>query len=368
MLNFTCLNNDKSKVRPDFDGQMIRSAYLLGDNVTVAGSGYYNLSMEKFWYNPTPGVKKKLLLDFCKNDSNPEILEQVKDLYRMMSEVKQKLKHEPKEIIVMRKRTQKTLDNIYDEYLKQTINAFMRSGYLGLQPLIDDKEIVLAGLDLSMPESTENNATPFSELMKDYWEKRTDGYAFTSPFWEFAEKEGIEVRPAEEAGTGTGVLTFPLSEFPPLFTLTAGELKVIKQQVFGPMLPARKAIEEWVLTLIPEDYDASHFKRHADYYRQHVGPLAGEARQRAESHPLLQKMRDQFQNQILYESCLAICPGETVWRFMEWSGIVPEESAKVFRENLPEGCTPKKSVLLFLNKPLDHRKNVEDGDKKSLRL
>lgn len=368
MLNFTCLNNDKSKIIPDKDGQMIRSVYLLTDCVTVSGLGYYSLRIEGLWKNPTPGIKKKLLLDFCAKDPNPEVYESVKNLYEIMNQVKQSLKYEPKEIIVRRVKTQKTLDNIYEEYVKQMRSIYGRSGHFGLQPLIDEKEIISVGLDLKAPESRENHATPFSELMKDYWEKRTDGYAFTDPFWEFADQEGIKVSPAEEAGNGTDVLTFALPELPPLYDLSATELKWIKQQVFGPMLPARKAIEEWVLTLIPQDFDALNFKKQYEFYEQHILPFMEEARQRAESHLLINKLRDSTQNLIVSENYLAICPAEISWRFMEWSGMVPKESVKVFRETLPEGCTPKKSAMLFLSKPVDYRHYEEDGDKKSLML
>ncbi len=368
MLQIDCINNDKSKIAFHLDGQIIRSSYLLADTVRVSGTSYMAVDFENQFANPGAWLKKKLVLDFCARVPDPEYLKVVEKMYEIIENGKKNIKHPTKEIIVARKKCEKTLDELYQNSIQDMRNVFLNSGYLGLLPLEEEGSLEMWGSNSGNPESSANGGVPCSEMLSSKWINEDELYAFTDTFWEFAQEQNLKLSSFDEQGKDGTVLMFPLPVFVPLASFTATELKAIKQEIFGDMPEMRKSLEDWSVKLKTENFSPNNFDNYRSYFASCVNPYVNTAKERVEHCSLLRKVSNFFKREVGFENYLAIASAKTAWNFMEWSGMVPGESMHAFEENMPEGCNGDKAVLLFLSKSFNHQMTDEAGDKKSLQL
>ncbi|MBL0309558.1 MAG: hypothetical protein IPP77_07760 [Bacteroidetes bacterium] len=367
MLIFSCINFTHSKIHPLFDGQIIRTSYLVGDAALVAGSSVMGVDAEQGWSNPSGQFKKAMIMDFARHEPNPRFLKDVEIYYEARNKMRHKVKHETKEMIVARKKVEHAMDVLYEEAVKRFKESFARAGYLGLMPLVEANEIILHGSSVEMPESIERDAKAYSENLRDYWTDKTDGYAFTLPFWDYVSEANIVVSDIDEADENAEVLTFRLPDLPALTAFTAAELKSIKQDLF-PHPEMRKAIEDWHHILMKEDFGPENFDAYRNYFSTHLLDYVQEAEKKAAENMLLNRVRAQLNQKSRTENFLSICPAEIVWDYLEWCGMIPKESVEAFKKNMPENCTGEKAVLILVNKPELLKPEEEMYDKQSLEL
>lgn len=369
MLQLSCINHDQSKVPLPNDAHSIRTCFLLGDTVLVAGTTYLAIDFERRWAKPSARLKKKMILDYCSRVPDPNYLKEVERMYDTINEGKHNIKHPPPYLIVARKRCEKALDQLYESSKQDMRNIFSLFGFTGLSTLVDEDFIALWGAHSEQPEYIEDGGVAYSEILRNKWTKQDELYCFTNPFWEFVQQQGMVVSSFDESESNASVITFPLFRLPPLLAFTSTELKAIKQEIFGDMQQFREAIRDWSFRLKTEDFSVKDFPAHTQFFTERLLPFLPTIESRIANNHLLQKAYETIGKDFDSNNYLAVCSAQTAWDFMEWSGMVPKQSLHVFEQHLPENCNGQKSVLLLLNEPLDNiRKTDEDGDKKSLLL
>ncbi|MBL0308184.1 MAG: hypothetical protein IPP77_00330 [Bacteroidetes bacterium] len=254
MLQLSSINYEDSKIIFQFDGQLIRTAYLLSDRVLVGGATVFPIDYDKNWGNLSPLFKKKMVLEYSSRVSNPQYLTDVKNGYEYLDLQRKTVKHETKDQIIQRKKLEKWLEAIFQASRKDLKDAFEVYGYLELALLKDTGELSTYISDSENPESAQKGNLPFSNLLRQYWTGEIQAYCFTHPFWEYLEEQKIAISPYDKADKNTRVITFRLPDLPPINQLTAAELKFVKQQIFPEMQAMRKAIEDWPQILKAEDF------------------------------------------------------------------------------------------------------------------
>ncbi len=369
MLLLTSFTSEHTRFDYYTQGQMLRSAYLFGEHLLVAGEGHFEIAIDDHYSNPSAMLKKSTVMLYVEQVPDPAYKVSIEKLYADLKEARKTIKHEPPGMIVARKRIEKMLDTLYDSGLAWLKNLLDQGGFMGLMSLVNDHEISLVGGNPENDKSKEGKGSTYSLMLAQKWRQGEDEvYYFTTPFWDYAAQHPGLMTTVDEMNKDARMLLFRLPNLPKLQSYSPAELKQIKLEVFNSIGDWKTKLENWSLQLLKEDFSANRFEDYARFYAAELKPAMEQLEEKIKASELLQK--PQSTRGLQYsENWLAITNARTAWDFMEWGGLVPKESMHIFEQHLPEGCNGDKAMPVFLSKSTINPFAEEDTeDKKSLEL
>ncbi len=366
MLFIRSFFHDDGKVKPDYEGHNLRTAYLLADIAVAAGTSYTSIDFENYFRPTLPQKFKRITIEaVCEQLNPPFPLTDFRQFYREMQEIKA-VKHKNKQVIILEKNAEKLFEGLYSGCVAYMREGNKRTGLADLLPLWKSEELYIHGSNSTEPESSEGHCMPYSEMLNEKWTVDDELYIVSYPFNEYL-KEKTEGLPETEADSILG--GFSLGTLPILNYFTLPELRIIREQVFGGAGEMRKRIEEWSAELKKERFVPNDFGAYEKFFFQNIQPHKLELEERINDCETLRKFDSFYRGQAGSENKLCITAAKTLWDYFEWSGSVPAESMKKFRSNLPEGCHEDTAVPFILCANFNKLDNIyEDSDKKSLEL
>jgi hypothetical protein len=364
MLRFNSVSGDAKKNDPIVLGQSLRAAYLLGDKVYVTGSGHMAVNFEDYLKNPSDQLKKHMVLRYAGRVADPNYLKEVERMYAVLKNGRD-IKHPPKEVLVARARCEKTLEQLYQSSVTDMKQLYTLCGFTGLQHLKEDGILETIG---ALKNSKEYDGPHlYTECLETKWNKYDEIYTIIPPFWDYLEAERLITAQNDETPKAD-VFIYSLPSFTWLNNYTPGEMRAIRQEVFGEANDFRQAIADWSLQLKEQDFSPDLGANYYAYYTTNILPHLADIQRKLDGCSIIQKFKE-LTDQLGCENYLAITSAKTIWEYMAWSEVIPKQALYDFEQNFPESGNADKAVLVLLCKPLELKSELEDiSDKRNLVL
>ncbi len=368
MLQINSIYSDQAKTLLPHEGQNIRVAFLYADTVIISGSTYVLIDFEDQYAtaNNNQFIKIKGIETFCEQLNPPMPLDEFRQIMRDIKSIRAR-KHKNKVEIVLLKRGEKLLDALFEDCMNYYRSLIKPSGLSELIKM-EEEELKLLCTSSKHPENNQDYYTPYSEILKNKWGDKDEVYAFTNPFFDFVKENNINMQPFETTTADTGIVLFPMPDMTILTYYSHSELKLIKQQLNDELTPVRLALGQWSKDLKKSEFSSSQFESYRQYFSAQLQQPLKLLTQKMAVNEALKKVTDFYRGTTGSVNYLAIASAKTVWDYMRWNDIVPEESMQVFRQNLPLGCNENKAVLFSICNPFKKDIEEEPREKKHLVL
>ncbi|MEP7170120.1 MAG: hypothetical protein ABI855_12175 [Bacteroidota bacterium] len=248
-ITFNYLN---SKIHFNEESLCLRYCFIVSELAISAGKSYETLAFEHY-YTPKNMVEKAEMIAAYYQNKNDKEWDIKADEVRMMLQMMKKMKYHSKEGIVMQKKFERSLDQLFTDIKKELYDSLCSTGLPQLYPLAKEGLLRICPLKHDDPEFENDEFIPASKIMQLQLppDEVNDPEIFCMGnlffFPDFFKPLNIPLQFTDKkAAAGNGFL-HPCLLIPNINLLSAQELETVNNQVKEPAGRFNEKMNEWIL-------------------------------------------------------------------------------------------------------------------------
>jgi hypothetical protein len=332
-MNAIVLNHCASNVLQESVSVALRSAYLLCDKITAAGTVYCHIYFNVIEQRKTLEVKLDAIDLYSKAEGiqNDWSAAEVKRMLKVF----RKMKHPAPEAIKLKKGLEKHINDLYQAYADEQRANLASTGMLQLQELFDtDRDMPMYNVQYDRHESEQNGCRAMSKLLKleiENRERDADFFCLTWDFFlkRFDEANGLQVKEGGAGDLSMGWLQ-PCMRLPNVNLLSVKELGEIRTAVNESAAAFRQAGNEWINAV----YAGMAADETAQMFSSSIAPAAETLSNVLEENSLLTHVRRLQNDAVNSTVMLGEIPVSVMWNFYRDMKVLRDETWDVMEKAL----------------------------------
>lgn len=313
-----------------------RLCYLLAEKTLHGGNMIDMIDMEKIMRGFNMEQKFMIIADERENSGQGEKDKFDFEEFMRTQKILRKVKHPPREQIILMKKLESSLNALYDKVVKARVRQMEPTGLIGLRPLTDMDEVIqFYYFQLEKPEVEEENWYKSSEIFRKILRPEDAPsptlIALTPDINTklFLKERQIYYANEKEARRKDtpwleGCFTIPNILYP-----TIADLTVIKKQLSEPILTVRKKIDEWILQIDNGTDEESTLK----FFRKDVQPAFKMLQQAIDTNTMF----NDYKNTINYRPFdlkvyLGEMPVSFLWEYWHFFKVMSDQTYEILQK------------------------------------
>jgi len=324
-----------SKLHLTHQSIAIRAAYLMADNVLLGGDIYNAVGIEELLSKFQPLTALRFMAEDPKCDPamRHEYLETM-DLLKMTA----KVKHKSPQQIIARKRLENWVTQAWKEYGEDMIKVNKSAGVAQIKVLMEKGENIFYAPTSARPEEKREGFYECSRLLQFNLQEddilpEQSCFMLPSEFMNQLKSEGKD----KVDGDDCNEIQFTYFN---LNLLSPAELIAVKRQLSTTAKPFCEAMDKWN-ALLAEEPESGGFKWFKGlkknavdnvWYMENVKPAAEALQEAIDCNEILSSIPLTTGNNLQVYVHLGTCPTDSIWKFFDSYGLIPEETKVVLEQ------------------------------------
>ena len=318
-------NHTQTKIPLLMESLCLRTAYILCDYATLAGSSYTVLLFDRI-YNPKRLEDKIEMVDQYTKSEGEEFLGEMNEVRRMLK-LFNKVKHHSAEGISKKKQFEKSVDQMFNVIKAERLRELQKTGLPQLQPLYDKGEFGLFPVDIITHESDQGDDIPASELLQLNLPEENYSpplFFLSTDFFleDFIDPWTVVEARDSRASKPENIYIEHCFSVPNLNLLTSTELETIHTQLAPAAAPFWKKMDEWI-TLSHDEASAAETR---NFFIKEVRPTIAPLLAAIAENELLQHCSKLQDDRVIVEVFLGELPVEAIWKYYRYFGVMTDET------------------------------------------
>lgn len=306
---------------------LLRMAYLLTDQAVSVGTSGSDIYFET--YNPPTVLQKMKVMDTYWTSKGTDMQLRLDDVKRTEKAMR-KIKHLDKEGIVLQKKFEKSVDNLFAFCKTEMLHDRMVKGLPQLLPLCDGTTFGFYPTHYTDQE-LEYKDTFFAlskilslEFPEEDLHEGHGLFLLPPSFRLYHEKDGKKFYSARdrEAGTAAHGYFDKCFSFGNLNGLNAVELKAVREQLSPLSVPFRKSVDEWMRLC----YEAAAPEETVRHFRQQVQISAAPLLDLMRKNEVLERSHELLKNETILNLWLGEVPAVWIWEFFRAAHMIHDKT------------------------------------------
>jgi len=265
-----------------------------------------------------------------------------------------KIKHKPPKLIILLKRIEKEIDEMFIEFKEWMLQKLMADGLPQLEPLMNANEIIAQVMNMNDPEKHEEGRCVAASKLLTLSVEKPDEYELCLFFLppEFLKSEevlnwNILTSSDKKAADPSSIYLEHCFTLPNVNMLTAAELKAVKEQLHSDAQPFLQHADEWLkLSYSTETESGTH-----DFFIKNLLPATRPINDSIAKNELLKYCSSGGVSSGSMEIFLGEMPVQEIWKVYKHFGVIKEDTWAKLMECKEEPRFKKRWPVMAMNIP-----------------
>lgn len=330
---------EKNCINSGSESMALRCAYLLSGEVLSTGCSYGTVCYDEYMRSGDIEMKVRAL-EIYEPQIFSENWDSADNVISMLKVIK-KTKHPQPQQIILHKKLEKAIAQLWEHTHIENLNKMMKSGLPQLAPLVNDDDFVVLPVHTKETEQDDKYFFPMSKIFNLDFEEDENIDLFFLPF-EFTLNLFMEKMPAElKPRFMETVLVLPN-----LNALTTDELKAVKAALQSETAPLHLKMDEWIQACATRSE-----KETRAVFENEIKPLTTAIQQKLDENPVIKHIDSLYGgDKPRVEVVMGEAPLQLVWEFYNTQGTIPEQTWKILEAMNSNGSITATRIAFMANK------------------